>query len=142
MLATAIVLNLAAYIATVAPVTLFDTRQILVVLPFGAVLAGRMLAGPLSRARLKPALTVVLACYLAALCYGVAQPTVRDSEQAIVPWLEAHHLSTGLGTYTEANLITLDSGGRVAIRTVSWRITGAVPRDYESKASWYDPRIS
>jgi len=63
-----------------------------------------------------------------------------NSEQAIVPWLEAHHLTTGLGTYNEANLITLDSGGRVAIRTVSWQFDRDVPRSFESKTDWFDPQ--
>ena len=84
----------------------------------------------------------MLACYAAALGYGAVQPSVTDSEHPVVGWLAAHHLRTGLGTYTEANVITLDSGGRIAIRTVTWRPTGAVPRAYESEASWYDPRLS
>ena len=146
VLATAIAVNIAAYIFSVLPVSVFDTREILAVLPFGAVLAGRMVPGTLARLprRLKPALACasacVLACYVAALGYGAAQPPVADSEQAIVPWLEAHHLTTGLGTYNEANLITLDSGGRVAVRTVSWQLNGDVPRSFESKADWFDPR--
>jgi hypothetical protein len=111
------------------------------VLPFGAVLAGRLLAGPLARAWLKPVLAGVLAgvlaCYAAALGYGAAHRPVTDTEHPVVGWLEAHHLVTGLGTYTEANIITLDSGGRVAIRTVTWLSSGAVPRAYESESSWY-----
>jgi hypothetical protein len=142
LLAAGIVFNLAAYVFSIDPQTLFDTREILALLPFGAVLAGRLLTGSLARARLEPALVAVLACYVIALGYGVAQPAVSDNEQPVVGWLEAHHLYTGLGTYTEANIITLDSGGRVAIRTASWRTTGAVPRDFESEASWYDPRTS
>ena len=146
VLATAIVVNVAAYVLSVAPVGVFDTREIIAVLPFGAVLAGRMVPGRLAGVprRLKPVLACasacVLACYLAALGYGAAQPPVANSEQAIVPWLEAHHLTTGLGTYNEANLITLDSGGRVAIRTVSWQFDRDVPRSFESKADWFDPR--
>jgi hypothetical protein len=146
VLATALVVNIAAYVFSVLPVGVFDTREILAVLPFGAVLAGRMVPGTLARLprRLKPALACasagILACYVAALGYGAAQPQVADSEQAIVPWLEAHHLTTGLGTYNEANLITLDSGGRVAIRTVSWQFNRDVPRRFESKADWFDPR--
>jgi hypothetical protein len=142
VMATAIVLNLAAYIASVVPVTWFDTREIVVVLPFGAVLAGRLLAGTLTRARLRPVLAGVLACYAIGLGYGMAQPTKTDSEQPVVGWLEAHHLSTGLGAYAESNVITMDSGGRVAVRAVTWRLSRAVPRSYESKASWYDPRLS
>jgi hypothetical protein len=141
VMATAIVVNVAIYVVSVVPATWFDTREISVVLPFGAVLAGRQLAEPLIRARLQPVLAGLLACYAIALGYGVAQAPVAGTEQPIVGWLEAHHLYTGLGTYTEANLITLDSGGRVAIRTVTWRPSGAVPRAYESEASWYDPKL-
>jgi hypothetical protein len=146
VLATAIAVNVAAYVLSVVPIGVFDTREIIAVLPFGAVLAGRMVPGRLAGVprRLKPVLACasagVLACYLAALGYGAAQPPVANSEQAIVPWLEAHHLTTGLGTYNEANLITLDSGGRVAIRTVSWQFDRDVPRSFESKADWFDPR--
>ena len=148
VLATAIVINVAVYVLSVVPVTLFDTREIVAVLPFGAVLAGRMVPGTLTRLprRLKPALALVsagvLACYVAGLGYGTAHRPVADFDQAIVPWLEAHHLTTGLGTYFEANLITMDSGGRVAVRTVSWQFTRDVPRRFESKADWYDPRQS
>jgi hypothetical protein len=113
------------------------------VLPFGAVLAGRLLAGSLTRTRLLPVLAALLGCYALALGYGAAQPSaVADSEHPVVGWLEAHHHHTGLGVYTLSNILTLDSGGRVAVRTVSWRPSGAVPRAYESKASWYDPRLS
>ncbi len=101
-----------------------------------------MLGGTLVRARLEPVLAGVLGCYALALGYGAAQPAVADHQQPVVAWLEAHHLYTGLGTYTESSLITLDSGGRVAVRTAAWRLDGAVPRAYESKASWYDPRVS
>ena len=142
VMAMGIVFNLAAYIISVIPVTWFDTREIAVVLPFGAVLAGRLLAATLARAWLRPVLGGVLACYVAALGYGMAQPALFDSEQPVVGWLEAHHLSTGLGTYAESNLITLDSGGRVAVRTVAWQLPRPVPRAYESEASWYDPRLS
>src|SRR6201994_3487533 len=146
VLATAIAVNVAAYVVSVIPVGVFDTREIVAVLPFGAVLAGRMVPGRLAGVprRLEPALACasagVLACYLAALGYGAAQSPVADSEQEIVPWLQAHHLTTGLGTYNEANLITLGSGGRIAIRTVSWGFDRDVPRLFESNADWYDPR--
>ncbi|MGD0067564.1 MAG: hypothetical protein ABSB76_29520 [Streptosporangiaceae bacterium] len=142
VLATGIVFNLVFYILSTVPATWFDTREITAVLPLGAVLAGRQLAEPLSRARLEPVLAVVLACYAAALGYGAVQPPVTDGEQPVVGWLEAHHLTTGLGTYTESNIITLGSGGRVAVRTVTWLASGAVPRAYESEASWYDARVS
>ena len=152
VLATAIAINIAAYSVSIVSGDLFDAREILAVLPFGAVLAGRMVAGSgwrgarLGGVRLTPVLAAglagVLACYLAALGYGAAQSPVPDNEQAVIPWLEAHHLTSGLGTYVEANLLTMDSGGRVAIREIAWRSSGDAPRSFETKASWYDPRHS
>jgi hypothetical protein len=194
VLAVAIVVNLAGFVASVIPATPFDTREIAALLPYGAVLAGRVfgswLAGPrpagTGRAapapatqrrglpRLRPGMTaLVLAgtCQLAALGYGVAQPPAADPEQALAGWLVAHHLTCGLGTFTEGNLTTLDSGGAVRLLPASWpaRIRGgpgpvvqigspdipglpfglgfnlplsyiAVPRLYQSSASWYNPR--
>ena len=67
---------------------------------------------------------------------------MADNEEAVIPWLEAHHLTSGLGTYVEANLITMDSGGHVAIREVAWRSSGDTRRAFESKASWYDRQQS
>ena len=79
VLATAIVINVAAYSVSIVSARVWDAREILAVLPFGAVLAGRMVPGSLARLprRLKPALAgglaCVLACYVAALGYGAAQ---------------------------------------------------------------------
>jgi hypothetical protein len=148
VLATGIFVNVAAYVPSIIAARIWDAREIVAVLPFGAVLAGRMLPGTLAwlPRRVKPALAcaaaAVLACYLAGLGFGAAQSPQADSEQAVIPWLEAHHLTTGLGVYPEANLITMDSGGRVAIRDVSWQSTRNARRAFESKASWYDPRQS
>jgi hypothetical protein len=151
VLATAIAVNVAGYSLSIVSAGLFDAREILAVLPFGAVLAGRMVPGSLARARLgrvrlTPVVTGglagVLACYLAALGYGAAQSPVADSMQAIIPWLEAHHLTHGLGTYAESNLITMDSGGRLEIRDVAWHAAGDLPRHFETKSSWDDPRYS
>ncbi len=48
------------------------------------------------------------------------QPAAADPEQALAGWLAAHGLTSGLGTFTEGNLTTLDSGGAVRLLTVSW----------------------
>ena len=170
VLAVGIVVNLAGFVASVIPATPFDTREIAALLPFGGVLAGRVFGSRLAApglARVRPAaagLTVAGACQLAALGYGAAQPAAADPEQALAGWLAAHGLTAGLGTFTDANLTTLDSGGAVRVLAVSWvrpgpparrpylpdlrtgqaarfpQPGGAVPRLYQSSASWYDPR--
>jgi hypothetical protein len=156
VLAVGIVAELAAFAFSSLPRTLWDTRQISAVLPFGAVLAGRLLAGRLLagrllasrllaggvlRARLVPALALVLACYTAALGFDVAQPEIPAHDQALANWLVAHHFSYGLSNYFEGNITTLDSGGRVHLVAVSWGPDKSVPRAYQSEASWYNPRL-
>jgi hypothetical protein len=141
VLVVAIFANLAAYVISSLPVTIFDTREIAQVLPFGAVLAGRLLAGEAVKARVAPAGAVALACYAAALAFAAVQPAAPARNQALADWLVAHHLDTGLGVYTEDNVTTLDSGGRLLLITPSWERTGARPRAYQSEASWADPRL-
>ncbi len=158
VLVVAIVVNLAAYVTSSLPVSIFDTREIAQVLPFGAVLAGRLLAGRLLagrllageavQARLRPmavavaaAVALALACYAAGLGFAAVQPAAPARNQVLADWLVAHHLDTGLGVYTEDNVTTLESGGRVLLITPSWGRTGAAPRAYQSEASWADPRL-
>jgi hypothetical protein len=91
------------------------------------------------------ALVLAGGCQLAALGYEAAQPAAVSPEQALAGWLTARHLTTGLGTYTEDNITTLDSGGAVRMLTVSWHpppAGGTVARLYQSSASWYDPRTA
>jgi hypothetical protein len=145
VLATAITINVVAYVLSVIPVGCSTRGRSSPCCPSapswrGAWSLGSWPGAAAAEAGAGVRLSGVLACYLAALGYGAAQPPVPDSEQAIVPWLEAHHLTTGLGTYNEANLITMDSGGRVAVRTVSWQFSRNVPRSFESNADWFDPR--
>jgi hypothetical protein len=141
VLAVAILADVAAFVFSTLPRTLWDTRQISAVLPFGAVLAGRLLAGDLLKARLVPALALLLACYTAALGFDVAQPSIPAHDQSLANWLVAHDFRYGLSNYFEGNITTLDSGGRVHLIAVSWGADKSVPRAYQSDASWYDPQL-
>jgi hypothetical protein len=140
MLTLAIVLELAAFMFSTLPYTTWDARQVSAVLPFGAVLAGRLLAADLIGRRLLPVMAGLLGVYLGLLGYDVAQPAVPAHDQALADWLYVHHLTTGIAEYDDGNITTLASGGKVRLRVVSWQGRTAVPRAYQSKASWYDPR--
>ncbi len=141
VLVTGILVNLAVFAFSSLPYSLWDARNISAVLPFGAVLAGRLLAGDLLRLKLLPALAVMLACYTAALGFDTAQPLIPAHDQALADWLVAHGFKTGLSTYFESNITTLDSGDRVHLLGVSWGADKSVPRAYQSEASWYDPNL-
>jgi len=115
-------------------------HEIIPVLPFGAVLAGRLLGGPLVRARLEPVLALGLACYLGGLAHNDVQPIATPAHQDLAGWLEAHNLRYGLAGYWEANITTLDSGGAVRLAAVQDGGVSAYP--YESDSAWYNPAVS
>jgi hypothetical protein len=120
-------------------------HEIAVVLPFGAVLAGRTL-GPwllsrrLPRITLTPLLGVALAGYLASLGYATSQPARPAETQGLADWLVAHHLTSGLGRYWAANSTTLASGGRARVAAVQG--AGKVAYPWVTKVGWYEPSVS
>ena len=140
-LAIAIVLNVAAYVPTQFVQDLLSTRDISAVLPFAAVLTGRLLGGPLLRGRLTAAFAIFAAACAAALGYNAAQPAEPAQGQSLVAWLATRQLSGGLAVdYWVANITTLDSGNRITVRQVGLGagvLTEPVPRELNS--GWYRP---
>jgi hypothetical protein len=154
LLLAGIVANLFAYIpSTLANnVSALNTREIAPVLPFAAVLAGRMLGDRLLRG---PRVTIrlpgrrfglrLVAGSLVALMgwygYGLWRqadtPAAPEPYAQLAAYLEQNHLDNGLGGYWQASVITVETGGKVTIRAV----TPACLQPYlwESKSEWYDP---
>jgi hypothetical protein len=146
VLLVAMVLNVVAYVpSTLANATDLNAREFAVVLPFGAVLAGRTLAAGLRDSCLAgrghrwviPALVAGAVGYAASLGWAAAQPSVPAMNARLVTFLQAHHLTSGIGGYWESSVATVGSGGAVTIRAV---LPGTLAPDlWEAKASWYDP---
>jgi hypothetical protein len=144
ILLVAMVINVVAYVpSTLADATDLNAREFAVVLPFGAVLAGRTLAPTLVAGlrrwhRAVPALLAgaLLAGYAASLGYAAAQPSVPPANARLAAFLAAHHLTSGIGGYWESSVVTVGSDGAVTIRAV---LPGTLQPDlWEAKGSWYD----
>jgi hypothetical protein len=95
-----------------------------------------------------PTARVAVACVLAAvgigyLCnlgYNAAQPSRPSVNQALADFLVAHHLTSGLGGYWDADVTSLGSGGKVTIAPLVDGLKYGYP--WESKASWFDSKVS
>ncbi len=154
ILLVAMVVNVLAYVpSTLANATDLNAREFAVVLPFGAVLAGRTLAAGLrpgpAGAGLRPgtagaglrrwrrvAAAALLAGYAAGLGWAAAQPSVPPMNARLAAFLSAHHLTSGIGGYWESSAVTVGSGGAVTIRAV---LPGTLqPDQWEAKSSWFD----
>jgi hypothetical protein len=138
-LSLAVVINLLVFMCSNLPHTQWDTREIAVTLPYGAVLAGRLLPGTLGNRALRPVLIASAACYLFALFFALSFPARPANDQDLANWLSQHHLTCGLGSYADGNVTTLDSGGRIQLRAPAWTSHGVYPGGYESKNTWFSP---
>jgi hypothetical protein len=141
-LGLAILFNLAVYVPSPYVQDLLSTREISGVLPFAAVLAGRLLAGPLLRARLVPALAAYLIACAVVLGYHASLPAEPPQNASLAAWLAAEHLRSGLSPdYWVANSTTLDTGGRITVRQISVNQGTLIqPVGWGFKGSWYDPQ--
>ena len=155
VLTVAILANLAFYLASSFSSGVLNAREIAIVLPFGAALAGRTLGPWLARAPwpapgtwtrprrwvarrwVAPVLLAVLAGYAAGLGYQLTQPPAPPANARVARWLAAHHLTHGLSGYWQAGSVTLDSGGKVTIRPLVDHFSGLVPYQWEAKRSWF-----
>jgi hypothetical protein len=141
VMVVAILANLAGYLLTMS-VRPSYARDIAVVLPFAAVLAGRLLPTRLAAMRLFPALGAILAGYVLTLAAGVVQPAVPTQNSQLAQWLVSRHLDYGLGPYWQASSTTVASDERVQVSPVAdiaHRLVGTYP--WEAVRSWYDPRL-
>jgi len=144
--AAAVLLNVGAYLVSAQAHDLLGAREMVEVLPLGAVLAGRVLGDrvlawiPVARSWFVPVLIVLAASYLAALGYGAAQSPVLPANERLASWLVAHRLSDGLAGYWQANSTTVDSGRRVQVSSVIQGADGKlVPYQWETDDTNYDP---
>jgi hypothetical protein len=87
-------------------------------------------------------LGLVLAGYLAGLGLELTRPSAPPQAAALTAWLESHPLGAGLAGYWEANVVTLTSGGRVAVRPVTAVGDRIVPTAGQVKDDWFDPARS
>jgi len=134
-----ITINLAAFAVTTLAVDLGSAHELAAVLPFGAVLAGRLLPGRPAATALLPALLAVLVGYAGVLAYHATRPPQPPTTQAVASWLTANHLTAGIGDYWTANVTTVATSGRVAVRPVELSCGRFSPDAWESSESWYEP---
>jgi hypothetical protein len=121
---------------------LSHAHEVAILLPFGAVLAGRVLPGllPVGHGTFRALLTLLgawLAVSLAALCWAATWLPVAPQNATLAAWLAGHGYAEGLAAYWQANSTTVDTGGKVLVAPIS--DGGTAVRHWETSADWYDP---
>jgi hypothetical protein len=143
LLVAGIVVNFVGFVVTTHVFFVASAREIAPVLPFAAVLAGRQLGPYFGLRRVAAgALGLVLAGYLAGLGLELTAPAAPPQDAQLTAWLESHPIGTGLASYWEANVVTVTSGGRVAVRPLSIVGNRILPSVGQIKDEWFDPARS
>ena len=139
LLCVAIVVNLAAYLVSTMPST-FSSREVVAVLPCGAVLAARACVPGRIADRPRARVVVTAAALVALLPLGAAAslPSVTPPSANLASWLKAHGLTYGIAGYWEASSVTLQSGNQVQVRPVVLRHNQVAAYYWESRPDWYD----
>jgi hypothetical protein len=143
LLCLAIVINIVVYVISSMP-TPGGQREMVAVLPCGAVLAARALVpGRISGLRLaRVVVAAAAAVALLPLAAAATRPPVTPPAARLATWLQAHGLHYGIGGYWDASAVTVQSGSRVQVRAVSLMYNHGPVRfaayDWETNASWYE----
>lgn len=138
VLTAAIIIDFLAYVMFI-PDPMANFREIDTIVPLGAALAGRMLAGPLVRMRLQWSIPVIMGCYAITLAWGLAQPARPIANFSLGNWLSAHRLTDGIAGYWAANPISVDTGGSVQLAAVQLTGGHASPYLWETNVSAFNP---
>jgi hypothetical protein len=140
LLTVGILVNLGAFVVSALPTDLLSARQVVAILPLGAVLVARIFGPPLAAAghKITAALAVLLMLLAGELIAHATFQGVRGHAVDVAQWLDDRGLSYGIGEYWNANNVTVLTGGRVQVAPV---VAGPPIASYrwESKEDWYDP---
>lgn len=147
MLCAAIVINLAVYIVSTMPSpTPSVAREVVAVLPCGAVLAARACLPGRMVGTVRTWLAMAAAAVIALLPLASAA-TVPPATPAFAPlaaWLEAHGLKYGIAGYPDASAVTVQSGDAVQVRAINGPPVGGkylVITAWETDSYWYSPSL-
>ena len=122
------------------------SRYLVTGIIFAAILAGRTVGRYWSwladrkLSMLAAALGIVIALSLVScLGFNLAQAVPTQPAQELGTWLEANHLTAGVGDYWSASITSVEMSNRVKIRPVVLGPQGVLVRFMrESAASWYE----
>jgi hypothetical protein len=141
VLTVGILLDAVAYLAGQQATDLTSARYLVPLLGFGAVLAGREGVPRLiaRRPRLRLGLVALIAAYAGVFAAGAVTALPAPAAlSGVDAWLSEHGATYGLGTYWDANVVTVGSHGAIAVRSIVTSADGVAPFLWHSTTTWYD----
>lgn len=85
------------------------------------------------------AANLVAAAISVPLSLAATRPPQTPPVASLTAWLETHGLRYGLAGYWDGSAVTLQSAGRVQVRTVEVNGGKITPFPWETNTAWFDP---
>jgi hypothetical protein len=139
ILITAICVNVLAFLFSSMPGPFYTAHEMLVVVPFSAALAARLIVPRLTTLRARLPVYAGLAVSVVLLATTLAGPRNPDRTGAVVAWLKQQNLSMGLSGYWQAASISVQSMSKVQVRAVINDQGHVTPFWQVMRDDWYDP---
>lgn len=142
ILITAIGINVLAFAFSTMPGAYYTAHEMLVVMPFSAVLAARMIVPRLTELRTRVPVYAGLAIAVGLLATAVIIPPVRnDPTRELRAWLAQSGLTYGIAGFWLAASISVHSEGKTEIVAVINDGRGKVMPFWQvRRVDWYDPQ--
>ena len=142
ILIVAIGINIAAFLFSTMPGPDYTAHEMLIVVPFSAALAARLIAPRLTtwRGQLPVAAGFLAAVLLlAATLTGTRTP---EPTANLTAWLRQQNLTYGLSGFWQAAAVSVESRGHVFVAPVINDSAGHVgPTDVGVRRDWYDKNL-
>jgi hypothetical protein len=135
-------INIAAFLFSTMPGPDYTAHEMLIVVPFSAALAARLIAPRLTtwRAQLPAVGGFLVAVVLLASC--LAGPQAPEPTANLTAWLRQQNLSYGLSGFWQAAAVSVESRGDVFVAPVINDSAGHVgPTDVGVRRDWYDRKL-
>lgn len=136
VLAASILLDLSAYLFSTQPVNIMTSRYLVPSMFFSAILAGRN-APLFMRGKANWLLGGIGGVFVLSFLPLVFSPIQGAPTESLGKWLVSHRLYSGYGSYWDASITTVSSGGVVKVIPVAFAQGKIVPFDWLSNSLWY-----
>lgn len=145
----AVMIDVAAFIFSNQPVSIFSARYLLPTLIYGTILLATVTVNRLASMHLSRPLapSVVIACTLLLFGANLAStlpidkhfPAKRPYASSVSAWLVSHHYNHGFGSYWDSLIITYETMEHVIVAPVLASGSGLAPFKWNSDRRWYLP---
>jgi hypothetical protein len=137
VLVAGILVSVPAFVLSAGTDNIWSVRYLLPALVFGHILLARRLAAVQDPRLAALVLAIIVVPRAAFTGILVAAPPSPRPAARVAAWLQDRGLTHGYAPYWDASITTLEAGGRVRVRAVTFSGSALVPYRWYAREEWF-----